>query len=110
MTQIDKLRFIRENISAEDILCQIAEEAAELTQAALKLKRKMEMRNPTPLDLESLKERLLGEIADVYVALDVLLASPDDLSSIDHKYEFKLGRWVMRLMEGERKEIENDLR
>lgn len=34
-----------------DLLCQLAEEASELAQAALKLKRAMEGTNPTPMSV-----------------------------------------------------------
>lgn len=50
MTQIDKLRVIRDHLSEEDILCQLAEEAAEGSQAALKLRRAITRTNPMPTD------------------------------------------------------------
>ena len=38
---IGDIRYIASRLSREDILCQLAEEAAELAQAALKLRRAM---------------------------------------------------------------------
>ena len=49
------LEYIAENLSDEDILCQIAEEAAELAQAALKLRRAMTGTNPTPVTVDEAK-------------------------------------------------------
>lgn len=95
MTQSDKLQFIRDHLSKEDILCQIAEEAAELAPAALKLRRAMTGTNPTSIDAEMAKDKLLEEIADVVLALDVL----EDIEW-DAVWAFcvrELDRWVERL-------------
>ena len=58
MTSIE---YIAENLSDEDILCQIAEEAAELAQAALKLRRAITQTNPTPVTIE----KAVDEISEV---------------------------------------------
>lgn len=102
MTQIEKLRFIRDHLSEEDILCQIAEEAAELAQAALKLQRAKMGTNPTPVDVDSAKHKLLEEIADVSVACDALTKTNRNASGfIEHFYISKLNRWVERLKQHE---------
>ena len=46
---VNNLEYIAANLSGEDILCQIAEEAAELAQAALKLRRAISQTNPAPM-------------------------------------------------------------
>lgn len=96
MTQIDKLRVIRDNLSEEDIFCQLAEEAAEVSQAALKLRRAITMTNPTPIDAETAKNKLLEEIADVVITLDVMMRDAD-WNVIWAFSVRKLDRWVERL-------------
>lgn len=97
MTRLEQLRFIRGQITEEDALCAIAEEAAELAQAALKLRRAMTGTNPTPVAPKTAKDNVLEEIADVQVVCDVLLESVTDMETVDEKYEYKLDRWVKRL-------------
>ena len=96
MTQIDKLRVIRDNLSEEDIFCQLAEEAAEVSQAALKLRRAITRTNPTPIDAETAKNKLLEEIADVVITLDVMMGDAD-WNVIWAFSVRKLDRWVERL-------------
>lgn len=96
MTQIDKLRVIRDHLSEEDILCQLAEEAAEVSQAALKLRRAITRTNPTPIDAETAKNKLLEEIADVVITLDVMMGDAD-WNGIWAFSVRKLDRWVERL-------------
>lgn len=96
MTQIDKLRVIRDHLSEEDILCQLAEEAAEVSQAALKLRRAITRTNPTPIDAETAKNKLLEEIADVVITLDVMMGDAD-WNVIWAFSVRKLDRWVERL-------------
>lgn len=96
MTQIDKLRVIRDHLSEEDILCQLAEEAAEVSQAALKLRRAITGTNPTPIDAETAKNKLLEEIADVVITLDVMMGDAD-WNVIWAFSVRKLDRWVERL-------------
>lgn len=49
---MNNLEYIAANLSDEDILCQIAEEAAELAQATLKLRRAITQTNPTPVSAD----------------------------------------------------------
>lgn len=97
MTRLEQLRFIRGQITEEDALCAIAEEAAELAQAALKLRRAMTGTNPTPVAPKTAKDNVLEEIADVQVVCDLLLESVTDMRTVDEMYEYKLDRWVKRL-------------
>lgn len=62
MTDIE---FIASKLSREDILCQLAEEASELSQAALKLRRAITGTNPTPVSEDEALHNLCEEIADV---------------------------------------------
>ena len=62
------LEYIAANLPDEDILCQIAEEAAELAQAALKLRRAITGTNPTPVSVDEALHNLHEEIIDVSLA------------------------------------------
>lgn len=82
------------------LLEQTAEESAELAQACLKLARKIRGENPTPKDINELKNNLTEEIADVVLCIqtliDINLADPSDINEIVH---LKEKRWVDRLNE-----------
>lgn len=54
-----------EKIGTPAMLEQMAEEAAELAQAALKLARVLRAENPTPVTLEEAKMNLTEEFTDV---------------------------------------------
>ena len=68
------LEYIAENLSDEDILCQIAEEAAELAQAALKLRRENTQTNPTPVSDEEAVDSIIEEYADTIGAFEIWAA------------------------------------
>lgn len=65
MTDIE---YIAQKLSQEDILCQLAEEASELAQAALKLRRVITGTNPTPVSEDEALRNLHEEIIDVSLA------------------------------------------
>lgn len=96
-----------------EILAQLAEEASELAQAALKLRRALDGTNPTPKSVAECEANLMEEFADVTNAIDALLDSwfganiksesefwDAELEIEDAKYK----RWLSRL---EAKENEN---
>ena len=86
-----------------EILAQLAEEASELEQAALKLRRALDGTNPTPKDVEECEMNLLEELADIKVALTVYLADSKPCikarvsEEINKTAEIKLNRWLHRL-------------
>ena len=89
--------MIAEKIGLPELLAGLAEEAAELAQAALKLRRVYDGKNPTPCTLEDAQNHLLEEVADVnlYLAqMDINYKTVDDIAM--QKYE----RWVQRLSGG----------
>ena len=96
-------KFIAEHITEEDILCQIAEEAAELAHAAMKLRRAKSGTNPTPVDSATAIYNILEEFADVYVARRVFQIKCTDLVAcqpiIDSITDTKTERWIKRLKE-----------
>ena len=95
----ENLEYISKHLSDDDKLCQLAEEAAELAQAALKLRRTFSKDNPTPISFNEARCDLLGEIADVLNCLSVCGIPYDggDSEYIDRKQGEKLHRWAQRL-------------
>lgn len=97
------IEYIREQLSQEELLCQLAEEASELAQAALKLRRVYDGSNPTPVKRSEAFDNLKEEIADVLLVLNVL-----DFVILPHEQVqtmyFKLERWANRLKAAENKE------
>ena len=90
-----------------EMLSQLAEECCELGQAALKLRRVLDGRNPTPKTEEDARENLLEEIADVYNAIGFLVDSEDCL--VVHKIiQRKKDRWLNRLHENMMKQIADE--
>lgn len=97
------LEYIAETLSDEDILCQIAEEAAELAQAALKLRRAMTQTNPTPMTVGEAVDNLFEEYGDTVGAVRVW-AKKNNLdneiyeTSNENIYS-KFDRWAERIKE-----------
>lgn len=56
-----------------EILAQLAEEASELAQAALKLRRALDGTNPTPKSVEECRKAFEEEYADVMVCMAALI-------------------------------------
>ena len=102
------LEYIAANLSDEDILCQIAEEADELAQAALKLRRAITQTNPTPVSDEEAVDSIIEEYADTIGAFEiwaakcggdgVRLVGYDLAEIIDAKY----ARKVKQIKEGKK--------
>lgn len=98
---MDKIEFIRDELGQEELLCQLAEEAAELSQAALKLRRAYGGVNPTPVTPKEAYENLLEECADVYLVLNVLgIDAGLPRMRISNIMDQKLDRWAGRLQYG----------
>ena len=117
MTDIE---YIAQKLSREDILCQLAEEATELAQAALKLRRAITGTNPTPVSADVAKHALHAlneELVDIAVATQVWFESEvsgidgvktDDIISALGTFAYvKIARWAQRLKEKEDGHDEN---
>ena len=97
------LEYISANLSDEDILCQIAEEAAELAKAALKLRRAMTQTNPTPVTVGEAVDDLFEEYGDT-VGSFLVWAKKNSLdneiyeTSNENIYS-KFDRWAQRIKE-----------
>lgn len=102
MTNIDT---IREHLDQAELLTQLAEEAAELGKAALKLRRADTGVNPTPISPPEAFANLLEELADVQTCAIVLgFSHPVHRRSIAKITAEKLGRWAHRLAANHPKE------
>lgn len=89
-------QHIRHNIGQAACYEQLAEEAAELAQAALKVARVLRNENPTPIEFEEALDGLRSEYSDVSVCADVV-----DLT-VDADYKLaKFYRWLSRIEEKE---------
>ena len=85
-------------LGEEELLCQLAEECAELIQAAMKLHRIRNGTNPTPVTEEEGKAALLEEIADVSICLTALgVDSGLNRMKIQEIVDRKTRRWVESL-------------
>ena len=99
------LDIVRGKLSDPELLAQLAEEAAELAQAALKMRRVMDGSNPTPVTFERAHNNLLEEICDVETCVAALLYNTPTAVKVraDLRAE-KLERWAGRLMGTEAKD------
>ena len=88
-----------EKLSARVMLEQLAEEAMEMGQAALKLMRARHgSENPTPVSEDEAFDRLIHEIADVMACLFVWEGDHDiDMDMLFGMTIDKLQRWSLRL-------------
>lgn len=85
---------IKEKVGITELLAGLAEEAAELAQAALKYRRALDKKNPTPIDEDAAYERLMEEYADVQLYFSML---PVNMQYISEVMEKKQKRWKERL-------------
>ena len=95
---IDAKQYITEHLPQTEILAQLAEEAAELAQAALKLRRCYDGTNPTPMKWTTAKESLLEEYGDVLDCMELLI-TPTESAQVAEQRKEKFIRWESRLRE-----------
>ena len=89
------MEYIREKLPTPELLAQLAEEAAELGHAALKLRRVYDGTNPTPVTYEDALANLHEEIADVHLLVEALgLGRYKNHQQI---MDAKMKRWAGRL-------------
>ena len=95
--EVNMIEYIREKLTTEELLAQLAEEATELAHAALKYRRVLDGTNPTPATAEDAMANLQEEIADVRLVLELLYLTgkPEQTAIMAHK----LARWAGRLAE-----------
>lgn len=92
------IEYIREQLPVEELLAMLAEEAAELAHAALKLRRVYDGTNPTPVRASDAFAALREELADVRLCARVLGLNQSQVEQ-DKIIDRKLTRWCERLQE-----------
>ncbi len=100
MNLYEQKQEIRGKIGETELLAGLAEEAAELAQAALKLRRVIDGSNPTPVTPEQAREALTEEVADVLLYLAILDQVADVAYYLEAPTKYtaeKLRRWLDRL-------------
>lgn len=91
---------IKEILDKTELLAQLAEESAELSQAVLKLRRAIMGINPTPKSIAQCEVSLDEEIADVELCLNELGFHFEDHLFIQSEImAAKQKRWLTRLLE-----------
>lgn len=93
--------YIRKSIGEAACYEQLAEEAAELGHAALKVARKLRGENPTPVELEEALKCVNEEYSDVILTSGVLEMKPDTDICVE-----KAMRWINRI---DRKRVQGEL-
>jgi NTP pyrophosphatase (non-canonical NTP hydrolase) len=95
-------------LTQDELLAMLAEEASELTQAALKLRRVLDNRNPTPTGYLAAVKNLNEEIADVRLCVEQISCIDEDV--IHEIRGKKLARWLTRLIDARRKQDDQSAR
>ena len=101
-TAQEQISYIAENLSKGEILAQLAEESAELTQAALKHRRTFtEGASPTPKTEDETLDNLIEEFADVLICAEAINHQETKLfgKPFTNIYKYKLRRWYDRIKE-----------
>ena len=94
----DRDKKIMEYLGEPEMLSQLAEECCELGKAALKLRRVLDGRNPTPKTEEEARADLIEEVADVYNVVGFLLQA-EEMLEVYNIIQRKKDRWLGRLEE-----------
>lgn len=93
----EKLQYIIDCLPTEELLAQLAEEATELAQAALKLRRVLDGTNPTPVPKEDALKDIYEEVADVLLILETLDMGDELADRYRQIMARKVDRWAQRL-------------
>jgi NTP pyrophosphatase (non-canonical NTP hydrolase) len=99
---MNDLEFIANQMGLEELLCTLAEECSELNHAALKMRRVMNGKNPTPVRSGEAHASLLEEIGDVRAVLAVLtmeMLNDSERRIVSDGTAAKIARWRKRLEE-----------
>lgn len=97
-----EMQLVCAKLGKAELLAGLAEEAAELAQAALKYRRAIDGTNPTPKSEAEALAALYEEIADVTLYLGFLGLIADVAFYSKEPADFtvdKLKRWMARLEE-----------
>lgn len=89
-----ELNHIIETLGTEELLAQLAEEASELSKAALKLRRALNGKNPTPISPTAALWNLREEMADVLLCA---ISVGFDENATERTIREKIPRWSGRI-------------
>ena len=90
----EEIKYVKEQLSTRALLEGLAEEGAEMSQAALKLIRAIDGENPTPVSFAEACRKLAEEAGDVLAYLHLLdIGVPHLLVRDNPKWE----RWAERI-------------
>lgn len=102
MSRDSDIEYIKDQCPMDHRLAQLAEECAELSQAALKMRRTMGWGTPTPVTPTVARFALMDEMADVLGCILVIVSRVNIESGyICDQMNDKLRRWADRLREAE---------
>ena len=95
---LKNLEIVRNKLNSRALLGALAEESAELSEAALELIRAKDLSsNPTPISDEEAEAELLAEIADVTNCINAF-DLPNKYGGLINEFtEVKMQLWVERL-------------
>lgn len=91
--------YIRKKVPLAEMLAGLAEESAELAQAALKYRRAITGTNPTPMTEQEARKHFLEESADVKLYMELIQVTGEELLHMMDYSSSKERRWVERLRE-----------
>lgn len=93
---ITQIKEVANKLGYENILCQLAEESSELSQACLKYRRAC--KGLTPKTKNEVYEDLIEELADVLLNIEQIYYLFDDniQDKITNIQDFKAERWWNR--------------
>lgn len=92
--------FVQSRVPLTECLAQLAEEAAELAQAALKVRRVLDGTNPTPTTPQEAWDNLFEEVADTMLCFDLVGIDAGHVGVLLAERN-KLKRWRRRLAEAQ---------
>lgn len=96
MTAESKLEYIRRHTALEANLAQLAEEASELAQAALKLRRALGFGTPTTTTELVARQALLNETGDLAFCLKLVCDGKFDREFINCRMDYNAERSLRR--------------
>jgi transcriptional regulator with XRE-family HTH domain len=100
-----EIKYIRDKLPRTEILAAVAEEASELAQAALKLRRACNGDNPTPKKTWVCAAEFDEEVSDLINTLIAHYGEQLEYETVGSlKNQEKLERWVQRLKTKESEE------
>lgn len=88
------MNYIVNSLDTPELLAQLAEEASELSKAALKLRRALDGKNPTPVTVLDALYDLHEEMADALLCM--VIVGLDEISA-EQFIRTKIQRWYDRI-------------